>query len=225
MSTDSLSPSYNSFGLSAGQEQPSEDQILEIPVSEFQAILEDLVLIHNQIVEAVRDAGLLRGRELARLTEDHARTLKAEKSPTAKLLLLNAYIKQSLAKIRGALKTRPPTDQGVIRQAITKIQLRAMAIVDHIKTLAEGRKEISLNSSQARQYLAGREGKPPSRRDAIRALRRAEKICPALTCGHRPGDGRQTIRLIGKAEELKDSPIIGYCDLWQRSGEKVILSL
>ena len=225
MSTDTLARgSINSFsGLSAGQVPPSET--LEIPVSEFQAVLEDLVLIHNQIVEAVRDAGLLRGKELARLTENHAKALKAEKSPTAKLLLLNAFIKQSLAKIRGALKTRPPTDQGVIRQAITKIQLRAMAIVDHIKTLAEGRKEISLNSSQARQYLAGREGKSPSRRDAIRALRRAERLCPALTCGHRPGDGRQTMRLIGKAEELKDSPIIGYRDLWQRSGEKVILSL
>jgi len=220
MSTDTLARgSINSFsGLSAGQVPPSET--LEIPVSEFQAVLEDLVLIHNQIVEAVRDAGLLRGKELARLTENHAKALKAEKSPTAKLLLLNAFIKQSLAKIRGALKTRPPTDQGVIRQAITKIQLRAMAIVDHIKTLAEGRKEISLNSSQARQYLAGREGKPPSRRDAIRALRRAEKICPALTCKPTPGDGRQTMRLTARAEDLKDPVFVDeslHRDTRQRS--------
>jgi hypothetical protein len=109
------------------------------------------------------------------------------------------------------LKGRPPvspTDQGVIRQAITKIGLRALAIVDHIKVLAEGKKEISLNSSQARQYLAGREGKPPSRRDAIRALRRAEKICPAIVCKPTPNDGRQTIRLTAKAEDLKDSSFV-----------------
>jgi len=74
--------------------------------------------------------------------------------------------------------------------------------------IAEGKKEIAFNSGQARDFLAGREGRPPSRRDTIRALRRAEKLCPALICGHTPGDGRQTMRLTGKAEDLQDSRII-----------------
>jgi len=65
----------------------------------------------------------------------------------------------------------------------------------------------------------------PSRRDAIRALRRGETLCPALICGHTPGDGRQTIRLTAKGKELKDVPIIGDRDFWQRSDRRVDLSL
>ncbi len=84
--------------------------------------------------------------------------MKAERSPLGKLQLLNAFIRPQIAHVRKTLKVRPPAsppDQGVIHRAITKIQLRAMAIVEYIRTLADGRKEISLNSSQARQYLAG----------------------------------------------------------------------
>jgi len=223
--------SINSFGSKPPKGDfvpPAEEQTLEIPVSEFQAILEDLVLIYNQMAEAVRDAGLLRGKELARLTEDHARALKAEKSPTVKLMRLNAYIKQLFLKIREALKSRPE-EGGKVIQVCSKIMARAVQIIDYIKTTMQDdpfrRKEISLDSQQARILFSGAGGEPVSRRDTIRAMRRAEKLWPALNCGHRPNDGRQTMRLIGKAEELKDSPIIGYRDLWQRSGEKVILSL
>ena len=226
MSTDSLSPSYNSFSGPAGQVPPSET--LEIPVSEFQAVLEDLVLIHNQIVEAVRDAGLLRGRELARLTEDHARTLKAEKSPTAKLLLLNAYIKQLFLKIREALKSRPE-EGGKVIQVCSKIMARAGQIIDYIKTTIQDdplrRKEISFDSQQARILFSGAGGKPVSRRDTIRAMRRAERLWPALNCGHRPHDGRQTTRLTASVEELQDSPEFGHRDMWQRSGRNVTLSM
>jgi hypothetical protein len=191
------------------QRQAEEIQALKARSSDDpQSDLLEAVVVFNAASELVRDAGILRGRELAKLVTRASESIKAAKSPTEKLQLIFAFIKQLLAKIREALKTRPPTDQGVIRQAITKIQLRALAIVDHIRTLAEGRKEISLNSSQARQYLAGREGRPPSRRDAIRALRRAERLCPALTCGHTPGDGRQTMRLTARAEDLKYSEII-----------------
>ena len=189
----------------------SADAILEIPAFELQGFLKEMVETYNLLADVLKDQGILRGRELAELTTRANQAVKAERSPLGKLQLLNAYIRQQMAPVKKALQARPPaspSDQGVIRQAITKIQLRALAIVDHVRTLAEGRKEISLNSSQARQYLAGREGKPPSRRDAIRALRKAEKLCPALTCGHTPGDGRQTMRLTGKAEDLKDAQIV-----------------
>lgn len=226
-----VAAAINSFAPTPRQAEsvsPSEEHVLEIPVSEFQAILEDLVSIHNQMAEAVRDAGLLRGRELARLTEDHARALKAERSPTAKLLLLNAYIKRLFTKIREALKSRPE-EGGKVIQVCSKIMARAVQIIDYIKTTIQDenlrRKEIAFDSQQARILFTGAGGEPVSRRDTIRAMRRAEKLWPALNCSHRPNDGRQTTRLIGKTEDLKDSPIIGSRSLRQRSDQRVIISL
>jgi hypothetical protein len=64
-----------------------------------------------------------------------------------------------------------------------------------------------------------------SRKETIRAMRRAEALWPALNCGHRPNDGRQTTRLTAKVEEMKDAPIIGHRDLWQRLDRSVSLSL
>jgi len=222
--------SINSFASQATQVDPvpPDDPVLEIPVSEFQAILEDLVLIYNQIAEAVRDAGLVRGKELARLTEDHAKALKAERSPAAKILLLNAYIKQLFLKIREALKSRPE-EGGKVIQVCSKIMARAVQIIDYIKTTIQDdplrRKEISFDSQQARILFTGAGGEPVSRRDTIRAMRKAEALWPALACGHRPGDGRQTTRLTGETEGLKDSPIIGYRSLWQRSSQRKGISL
>jgi len=108
---------------------PTEDPILEIPLSELQGLLNEMLLTHNLLAEMVRDAGILRGRELARLTEDHNRGLKAEKSPITKLLLLNAYVRQFLIKVRDALKTRPQ-EGGKIVQVCSKIAARAIQIVN-----------------------------------------------------------------------------------------------
>ena len=219
--------SINTFGPSPKADfAPPDDPILEIPLSEFQNILKDFVLIYNQMAETVRDAGILRGRDLARLTEDHSRALKAERSPTTKLLLLNAYCKQLLTKIREALKSRP-VDGGKIVQVASKIQARAIQIVNYIKTTIQDdplrRKEIALDSQQARILFSG--GEPVSRKETIRAMRRAEALWPALRCGHRPNDGRKTIRLTAKVEELQDAPIFGHRDLWQRSDRRIALSL
>jgi len=189
----------------------SADAILEISASELQHFFDDLILTFNSLNDLLKDQGILRGKELAELNTRATQVVKAARSPLEKLLALNAYIRQQIGHVRRALQARPatsPTDQGVIRQAITKIQLRATAIIEHVRVLAEGKKEISLDSGQARQFLAGREGKPPSRRDAIRALRRAEKLCPALACGPTPGDGRQTMRLTARAEDLNGSEAV-----------------
>src|SRR5512137_2592736 len=109
-----------------------DDPILEIPFSELQSLLNEMVLTHNELAEMVRDAGILRGRELAKLTEDHAGTLKAERSPITKLMLLNAYIRQFLTKIREALKTRPE-EGGKVIQVCSKIMARAVQICEYIK--------------------------------------------------------------------------------------------
>ena len=184
---------------------------LEIPASELQHFFDDLILTYNSLNDLLKDQGILRGRELAELNTRATQAVKAARSPTEKMLVLNAYIRQQIGHVGRALQTRPATtvtDQGVIRQAITKIGLRALAIVEHVKIIAEGKKEVAFNSAQTRDFLAGREGKPPSRRDTIRALRRAEKLCPALRCNHTPNDGRQTMRLTAKADDLRHSEII-----------------
>jgi hypothetical protein len=142
--------------------------------------------------------------------------------------LLNAYIRQLLTKIRETLKSRPE-EGGKVIQVLSKIQARAIQIVDYIKTITQDdplrRKEIALDSQQARILFSGASGEPVSRKETIRAMRRAEALWPALNCGHRPNDGRLTTRLTAKVEELKDVPILGYRDLWQRSDRRVALSL
>ena len=195
--------SINSFAPCAVQANAStDDPILEIPASEMEHVFKDSVGLYNQLIEVCKETGILRGRELARLVESHQKALQAEKDPIARLLLVNAFIRQLLNRIKKAFPSLSKSKQGIVRQAITKIQLRAEAIVSHIKTLAEGKEKVSLSSPQARQYLAGMEGKTVSRRDCIRALHRAERICPVLMYGHTPGDGRATARIIAESRDL-----------------------
>jgi hypothetical protein len=225
---DVVNTRIKAFGTSPKADiVPPDDPILEIPLSEFQGLLEEMVLTHNQIAEMIRDAGILRGRELSKMVTRAFDSLKATRSPMEKLQMLNAYIRQLLTKIREALKSRP-AEGGKVVQVVTKIMARAVQIVEYVKTIAQEepkRKEIALDSQQARILFSGSGGEPVSRKETIRAMRRAEVLWPALNCGHRPNDGRQTTRLTAKVEELKDSPITGYRDLWQRSDRRVALSL
>jgi len=193
------------------QEPSISADAIEITVFELQGFFDELIQTYNPLNDLLKDQGILRGRELAELNNRVSQAVKAAKSPIEKLLILNAFVRQQISRVSKALQVRPPaspSDQGVIRQAISKIQLRALAVVEHVKTIAEGKEKVAFSSTQARDFLAGREGKAPSRRDTIRALRRAEKICPALVCGHTPGDGRQTMRLTARTEDLRDSEVI-----------------
>ena len=169
----------NSFAHTSQQADVSpEEPILEIPLSEFQHLLKELATTYNQIAEAVRDAGILRGRELAKLTEDNSRAIKAEKSPNTKFLLLNAYIRQLLTKIREALKSRPQEGDKVV-QVSAKIMAQAVQIIDYIKTYGEedptGKRDVSLDSQQARMIFKGADKGRVSRRDTIRAMKKAER--------------------------------------------------
>lgn len=221
----SLAESINMFASKAMQSdivQP-EDPILEIPLSEFQHLLKELAATYNQIAETVRDAGVLRGRELARITEDNSRALKAEKSPITKFLMLNAFIRQHLAKVREALKSRP--QGGKVVQVCSKIMARAVQIIDYVKTTIQDdplrRKEISFDSQQARILFKGAgETAPVSRRDTICAMKRAEALWPALNCDHRLNDGRKTTRLIAKVEDLKDVGPMTMVALSDRYGKQ-----
>jgi hypothetical protein len=226
---DVVNTRIKAFGTSSKADiVPPDDPILEIPLSEFQGLLEEMVLTHNQIAEMIRDAGILRGRELSKMVTRASDSLKATRSPMEKLQLINAYIRQLLTKIRETLKSRP-AEGGKVIQVLSKIQARAIQIVDYIKTTIQDdplrRKEIALDSRQARILFSGDSGEPVSRKETIRAMRRAEDLWPALNCGHRPNDGRLTTRLTAKVEELKDVPILGYRDLWQQSDRRIALSL
>jgi hypothetical protein len=223
-----IAKAINTFGTSPKVDfVPPSDTVLEIPASELQGLLNEMVLTYNQMAEMVRDAGILRGRELARMLTRASDSIKATRSPIEKLQLINAYIRQLLTKIRDVLKTRPE-EGGKIVQVCSKIMARAVQIVDYIKTITQDdpkRKEIALDSQQARILFSGAGGETVSRKETIRAMKRAESLWPALKCGHRPNDGRQTTRLNAKVQELQDLPITGYRDLWQRSDRCVSLSI
>jgi len=221
----------NTFGTTSPKADvsPSKEPILEIPLSEFKSILSDLTLTFNLLSETLRDRGILRGRELARMTTEASNSLKATRSPVEKVILLNAHTRRLLSKITEALKSRPPQEGGRVVQVCTKIMARAVQIIDYVKTTIQDdpfrRKEIAFDSQQARILFSGKNPEKVSRRDTIRAMRLTEKLCPGMTCDHRPNDGRMTMRLTAKTEDLQDTPIIGYRDLWQRSDRRVALSL
>jgi hypothetical protein len=226
-----LAGSINSFAFQETQADfvPPEDPVLEIPLSEFQDLIGELAATYNQLAELVRDAGILRGHELAKMTTNASDAIKAARSPLEKILLLNAFMRRLLARIRGFLKTKPAT--GRVVQVCSKIIARAIQIIDYLKIYgsedANGKRDVSLDSRQARFLFSGKTGQPVSRRDTIRAMKRAEALWPALNCGHRPNDGRQTMRLTISREDLKTgiSPEFDYCNFWQQSREKIGISL
>lgn len=141
-----------------GSPKASDESILEIPAADLQGLLSEMVRTYNAIAEMVRDAGILRGRELARLTEHNNKALMAEKSPITQMLLLNAYARQHLNRIRDAMKAkRGGGTAGKIIQVVSKVEARAIKIIDYIKEkTVEGQKEIAIDSKEARTlFLAG----------------------------------------------------------------------
>ena len=204
------------------------DAILEIPASELDLVLKEAVDFFNEVAELVRDAGILRGRELARLTSRASDAIRAARLPTEKIMHVFGYMRQLLSRLREALKSRA-AEGGKVVQVCTKIQARAVQLVEYIKTTIRDdplrRREISMDSQQARILFSGAGAEPVSRKETIRAMKRAEALWPALNCGHRPNDGRQTMRLTAKVEELQDVPEFGQRDLWQRSDRRIALSL
>ena len=216
----------NTFGPMPKADVLPDDPILEIPLADMQSILEALIETHNLLSEAMQETGILRGRELARLTESHSQALRAEKSPITKMLLINAYIRQHLTRIREALKARPTAESGKVVQVCSKIMARAIQLIDHVKSFGAGQeRDISLDSSQARLLFAGKEGEEVSRKETIKAMMRAKRLWPALLCSHRPGDGRRTMRLVAKKEDIAFAPEVDYRTYWQRCGKSIGLGL
>ncbi len=217
----------NTFGPSPKADSVPPDDFLEIPASELQGLLSEMIETYNLMAEMVKDVGVLRGRELARLTARAQDSLMAARSPIEKGLLLCAFTRQLLSRLREALKSRP-AEGGKVVQVCSKIMARAIKIIDHIKVVARDdpkRKEIALDSSHARVLFSGADGEHVSRKEIIRSMKRAERLWPALLCSHRPGDGRKTMRITARAEDVAFAPEIDYSYAWQRCGKSIGLCL
>ena len=214
----------NTFGTSPKADfVPPDDPILEIPLSELQALYNSSVALFNDILDFAREERLLDKKDSAELLINAQNSIKIEKSPIQKLVLLNAYIRQVFKPIREAISRRPAANAAErIIQASTKIKLRALMLYEHVKTIAKSenrKKDFAFGSPDIRLFLAGKEGQAPSRRDAIRAMEKAERLFPALKCEHTPNDGRATMRIVAKIDDLDYCEIIKgdrERDNWQR---------
>jgi hypothetical protein len=200
-----------------------KDGIVEIPLSELQALYNSSVALFNDILDIVREERLLDKKGSGEILINAQSTIKNEKSPIQKLILLNVFIQKAFKPIRMAISQRPAANATEkIIQASTKIKLRAMMLFEHVKIIAKSenrKKDFVFGSPDVRTFLAGKEGQAPSRRDAIRAMEKAESLFPALRCEHTPNDGRQTMRIIAKIDDLDHSNIIeADCERskWQR---------
>ena len=67
------------------------DEIVEIPVSELQALYNSSVSLFNDILDIAREERLLDKKDSAEMLISAQNTIKNEKSPIQKLILLNAY--------------------------------------------------------------------------------------------------------------------------------------
>ncbi|MDD5734862.1 MAG: hypothetical protein PHQ39_05250, partial [Methanothrix soehngenii] len=128
----------NTFGSTSPKVDnvPPDDPILEIPLSELQALSNSAVALFNDILDIAREERLLDKKDSAELLINAQNTIKNEKSPIQKLILLNAYIRKAFKPIREAISRRPAANAAErIIQASTKIKLRAVMLYEHVKTI------------------------------------------------------------------------------------------
>jgi len=214
----------NSFASHAMQASVStNDQAVEVMLSGLQSLADTLAEFFNDVLDIAREARALDKKESAELLINAQASIKNEKDPIQKLILITTYAKKAFKPVREALERRPAANATeMIIQASTKIKLRATMLFEHVKAIAKGenrKKDFAFSSPDVRLFLAGKEGAAPSRRDAIRAMEKAEKLFPALKCEHTPNDGRQTMRIIAKIDDLDYCKIIKEDrerDGWQR---------
>jgi hypothetical protein len=188
---------------------------------DLQTVFLNVVETFEAISSVLKDQAILRGKDMALFMEPAKEATKQGDS-----IRLLALARQGISRARKAMQSSPVTSiKGVADQAppllvaMTKVELRALEIKEKIE--ANGSKTFS--SRDARQYLAGKEGQEPSRRDTIRALKRTVKLLPRyvlevtgnlsrLICK----DTRSDIEIAITEKEEKRS-------LWQRTGMSLAL--
>jgi len=126
-------------------------------------------------------------RELAQATEKAMKSIKAEHHPISKLLLICAYIRQRFTHIKNGLKTRPfaRVDERMAKpQAMTKIKLRALQLIDYVQQKLQGKEKALVTSTEARTYLQARKEEPHH----ARHTESLQKSHSNYAC-HTPGEG------------------------------------
>jgi len=185
--------------FASAEDMDSQQTVLEISLGDLQSLMKESIEVYNLLAEVIQELRLLPQKDLAKLTANRMKNLQQEIDPITRFFMLFAYIKQSIKVIAEGFKARSPAQMSVEtirRRAITKIMLRAEAIISRVSEIAsQAKSQVSFTSSQAKEYLTGLEGAQPSRRDVIRALQKAAQLCPALDLGRVPGDLRGTKRL------------------------------
>jgi len=135
--------------------------------------------------DLIKDNGILRGRELAELNTRASQAVKAARSPMEKLLILNAYIRQQMGHIGRTMKAQAEHNSnrsGSNQAGYYKDPAQGpLPLVEHIRTIAEGKKEVAFNSAQTRDFLAGREGKSPSRKGRNKGTQKSREALPGAS--------------------------------------------
>lgn len=207
----------------------AENAMLKARIAELEEELRTVFLNVVETFEAVsvtlKDQAVLRGKDMAAFM-DPAREA-AKEGDSIRVL---AYARQGVAKLRKTLQDSPvPSIKAIADSekprlvAVPKTQLRALEIKERLEE--SGLKTFS--SRDARQFIAGKEGEEPSRRDTIRALKQTVKLLPQYALEVVGGISRLICRDCRpeverhyddemRAEEEKRS-------LWQRQGWRVAL--
>jgi len=202
-----------------------ENARLKARIAELEGDLQTVFLNVAETFEAVavtiKDQAVLRGRELSEFMEPARQAAKAGDS-----IRVLAYARQGVSKLRKALQSIPATSIKAVADpgkpvlvAVSKIELRSLQIKERIEE--SGSKTFS--SRDARQFIAGKEGEEPSRRDTIRALKRTVKLLPRYVLEVTGNLSRLICRDVRSDIEITISEKEEKRSLWQRQGMALAL--
>jgi hypothetical protein len=203
----------------------AENARLKARIAELEGDLQTVFINVAETFEAVattlKDQAILRGRELSEFMEPARKAAKAGDS-----IRLLAFTRQATSKLRKALQNIPATSIKTVADpgkpvlvAVSKVELRSLQIKERIEE--SGSKVFS--SRDARQYIAGKEGEEPSRRDTIRALKRTVKLLPRYVLEVTGNLSRLICRDVRSDIEITISEKEEKRSLWQRQGLTIAL--
>jgi hypothetical protein len=202
-----------------------ENTRLKARVAELEAELQTVFINVTETFEAVaialKDQAILRGRELSEFMMPAREAAKEGDS-----IRLLAFARQGISKLRKALQNIPASSIKAVADpgkpvlvAVSKVELRSLQIKERIEE--SGSKVFS--SRDARQFIAGKEGEEPSRRDTIRALKRTVKLLPRYVLEVTGNISRLICRDTRTDIEITISEKEEKRSLWQRQGLTVAL--
>lgn len=188
---------------------------------DLQTVFINVIETFESISSVLKDQAVLRGKDMAQFMKPAREATKEGDS-----IRLLAYARQGISRLRKAMQSSPVTSIKAVADqappllvATTKIELRALEIKEKIETT--GSKVFS--SRDARQFLSGKEGQEPSRRDTIRALKRTVKLLPRYVLEVTGNLSRLICRDVRSDIEITIAEKEEKRCLWQRQGMALAL--